>query len=98
MNEPTNESQPTTTNTTTNTSQTTPALAGVCLVCGGGCRDMLQRYADGTLDFEPTCPISLLSRQLDVMDEYALILRRRANIEHISLGEQRIDTATRDAR
>ena len=61
-------------------------------------RDMLQRYADGTLDFEPTCPITLLSRQLDVMDEYALILRRRAGIEHISLGEQRIDTATRDVR
>lgn len=61
----------------------------------GRLRDMLQRYADGTLDFEPTCPISLLSRQLDVMDEYALILRRRANIEHISLGEQRIDTADR---
>nr|DAQ97200.1 MAG TPA: hypothetical protein [Caudoviricetes sp.] len=61
-------------------------------------RDMLQRYADGTLDFEPTCPITLLSRQLDVMDEYALILRRRANIERISLGEQRIDTATRDVR
>ena len=58
-------------------------------------RDMLQRYADGTLDFEPTCPITLLSRQLDVMDEYALILRRRAGIEHISLGEQRIDTAIR---
>lgn len=61
-------------------------------------RDMLQRYADGTLDFEPTCPITLLSRQLDVMDEYALILRRRAGIEHISLGCQRIDTAARDAR
>lgn len=61
----------------------------------GRLRDMLQRYADGTLDFEPTCPITLLSRQLDVMDEYALILRRRANIEHISLGGQRIDTATR---
>ena len=44
-------------------------------------RDMLQRYADGTLDFEPTCPITLLSRQLDVMDEYALILRRRATIQ-----------------
>lgn len=58
-------------------------------------RDMLQRYADGTLDFEPTCPITLLSRQLDVMDEYALILRRRAGIERISLGEQRIDTADR---
>lgn len=64
----------------------------------GRLRDMLQRYADGTLDFEPTCPITLLSRQLDVMDEYALILRRRAGIEHISLGEQRIDTATRDVR
>lgn len=37
----------------------------------GRLRDMLQRYADGTLDFEPVCPISLLSRQLDVMDEYA---------------------------
>lgn len=61
-------------------------------------RNMLQRYADGTLDFEPTCPITLLSRQLDVMDEYALILRRRAGIEHISLGERRIDTATRDVR
>lgn len=64
----------------------------------GRLRDMLQRYADGTLDFEPTCPITLLSRKLDVMDEYALILRRRANIEHISLGYQRIDTAARDAR
>lgn len=61
-------------------------------------RNMLQRYADGTLDFEPTCPITLLSRQLDVMNEYALILRRRAGIKHISLGEQRIDTATRDVR
>ena len=55
----------------------------------GRLRDMLQRYADGTLDFEPTCPISLLSRQLDVMDEYSLILRRRANIEHIGLGGHR---------
>ena len=35
---------------------------------------------------------------VDVMDEYSLILRRRANIEHIGLGEQRVDTATRDAR
>ena len=59
---------------------------------------MLQRYAYGTLGFEPACPITLLSRQLNVMDEYALILRRRANIEHISLGYQRIDTAARDTR
>lgn len=54
----------------------------------GRLRDMLQRYADGTLDFEPVCPISLLSRQLDVMDAYANLLRHRAKIEHVHLEEQ----------
>ncbi|MFR3506637.1 MAG: hypothetical protein ACLTUA_00150 [Bifidobacterium pseudocatenulatum] len=51
MNEPTNESQPTTTNTTTNTSQTTPALAGVCLVCGGECAvgDTMCTRCDGLM-------------------------------------------------
>lgn len=58
----------------------------------GGLRDMLQRYADGTLDFEPVCPISLLSRQLDVMDEYADLLRHRAKLEHVNLEKQ--DSAT----
>lgn len=55
-------------------------------------RDMLQRYADGTLDFELTCPITLLSRQLDVMDAYANLLRHRAKIEHVNLEKQ--DSAT----
>lgn len=58
----------------------------------GRLRGMLQRYADGTLDFEPTCPITLLSRQLDVMDEYAGLLRHRAKLEHVDLEEQ--DSAT----
>ncbi len=58
----------------------------------GRLRDMLQRYADGTLDFELVCPIGLLSRQLDVMDEYAGLLRHRAKIEHVDLEEQ--DSAT----
>ncbi|MCG4623314.1 crAss001_48 related protein [Bifidobacterium pseudocatenulatum] len=58
----------------------------------GRLRDMLQRYADGTIDFEPVCPISLLSRQLDVMDEYAGLLRHRAKLEHVDLEEQ--DSAT----
>lgn len=53
---------------------------------------MLQRYADGTLDFEPVCPISLLSRQLDIMDAYANLLRHRAKIEHVNLEKQ--DSAT----
>lgn len=46
----------------------------------------------GTLDFEPVCPIGLLSRQLDVMDEYAGLLRHRAKLEHVDLEEQ--DSAT----
>lgn len=58
----------------------------------GRLRGMLQRYADGTLDFEPVCPISLLGRQLDVMDEYAVLLRHRAKLEHVDLEEQ--DSAT----
>lgn len=58
----------------------------------GRLRDMLQRYADGTIDFEPACPIGLLSRQLDVMDEYAGLLRHRAKLEHVDLEEQ--DSAT----
>jgi hypothetical protein len=58
----------------------------------GRLRDMLQRYADGTLDSEPVCPISLLSRQLDVMDAYANLLRHRAKIEHVHLEKQ--DSAT----
>ena len=58
----------------------------------GRLRGMLQRYADGTLDFELVCPIGLLSRQLDVMDEYAVLLRHRAKLEHVDLEEQ--DSAT----
>lgn len=52
MNEQNNESQPTTINTTTtNTSQTTPALAGVCLVCCGGCAvgDTMCAQCDGLM-------------------------------------------------
>ena len=51
MNEQNNESQPNNTNTTTNTSQTTPALAGVCLVCGGGCAvgDTMCAKCDGLM-------------------------------------------------
>lgn len=52
-------------------------------------RTMLRKQADGTLDFEPTCPIELLRHQLDVMGEYANTLRRRAEIEHVDLGGHR---------
>lgn len=52
MNEQTNESQPTTNTTPTKQTKTkTPALAGVCHVCGAGCRagDTLCLECDGRL-------------------------------------------------
>lgn len=42
--------------------------------------------------------IALLGRQLDVMDEYALILRLRASIERIDLGERPVTGILRDTR
>lgn len=52
MNEPTNESQPTPNQTQpTQTNQNKPALAGVCLVCGGGCAvgDTMCARCDGLM-------------------------------------------------
>ena len=49
--------------------------------------DMVQKYHEGTLNFEPKCPISLLERQLEVMKEYISILVERADIEGISLED-----------
>lgn len=41
-------------------------------------------YAD-RLDFEPVCPISLLTQQAEAMSNYMLILETRAIIEKIKL-------------
>lgn len=52
MNEPTNESQPTPNQTQpAQTNQNKPALAGVCLVCGGGCAvgDTMCARCDGLM-------------------------------------------------
>lgn len=58
------------------------------------CRDranklenMLERFERGTLDFVPTCPISLLYEQLEVMRHYQSILEERAKIEDVELTE-----------
>lgn len=47
--------------------------------------DMIRKYYEGHLEFEPKCPISLLERQLEVMKEYNAILEERAAIEGINL-------------
>lgn len=54
-------------------------------------RNMLDRWNAGTLDFTPSCPYELLSRQLDHMNEYRIILEERAKIEGIDLGTAEVD-------
>lgn len=53
--------------------------------------DMLRRWDAGELDFTPSCPYELLSRQLNHMNEYRLILEERAKIEGIDLGTADVD-------
>lgn len=46
---------------------------------------MYLRMKNGTLDFEPTCPIEIYTKQLDVMAQYIDILEKRAELEGINL-------------
>ena len=48
-------------------------------------QEMLDAYREGKLDFEPTCPITLLREQALVMQEYVDILEKRAELEGIRL-------------
>lgn len=48
-------------------------------------KNMLNRYDCGALDFELSCPVSLLDDQLKVMIRYAQILEYRAAIEGVNL-------------
>ena len=50
-------------------------------------QEMLDAYREGKLDFEPTCPITLLREQALVMQEYVDILEKRAELEDIRLYE-----------
>lgn len=51
----------------------------------GKLENMLTKYANGKLDFEPDCPITLLKEQLKVMTEYQHILKKRSVIEGIDI-------------
>ena len=46
---------------------------------------MIVKYEAGTLDFEPTCPISVLKEQAAHMGLYLYQLEIRAEIEEIEL-------------
>ena len=45
--------------------------------------NMIAKYEAGVLEFELTCPISILTRQRNFMWEYLKILKDRIDIEGI---------------
>ena len=47
---------------------------------------MLRAHEKGVLDFTPSCNITLLERQLEIMSDYALILIKRGEEEGIELN------------
>lgn len=50
-----------------------------------GLQNMLNKYKDGTLNFEPKCSFEILNSQLFFMRRYLGILEDRARIEGIDL-------------
>lgn len=44
---------------------------------------MIVRYEAGTLDFKPTCPLTLLKEQCSAMGAYLFALEKRAELEGI---------------
>lgn len=50
-----------------------------------GLSNMLKKYKEGTLTFEPTCSYELLHTQLVYMECYLNTLEERAKIEGIEL-------------
>lgn len=48
-------------------------------------RDMVEKWDEGTLNFEPTCPREMYDKQLMAMSQYLDVLEERAKIEDIEL-------------
>lgn len=48
---------------------------------------MLEKYAQGTLAFKPTCPLHLLVNQRDYMTQYLDCLKQRAEVEKVNLED-----------
>ena len=47
--------------------------------------DLIHKSINGTLNFIPTCPMELLRKQCESMQQYLEILRNRAYLENIKL-------------
>lgn len=48
-------------------------------------RDMLVKWDNGKLNFNPTCPRSTYNMQIKAMTDYIAVLEARAVMEHIVL-------------
>ena len=50
-----------------------------------GLRNMLEKWDNGTLEFEPTCPRSTYNLQIEAMVNYSAVLEARAVMEDVDL-------------
>ena len=48
---------------------------------------MLEKWDNGELNFEPTCPRSTYDMQVRAMADYIAVLEARAVMESVDLGE-----------
>ena len=46
---------------------------------------MLEKWDNGTLEFEPTCPRSTYNLQIKAMTDYIAVLEARAVMENVDL-------------
>ena len=52
-----------------------------------GLRIMLEKWDNGTLEFEPTCPRSTYNLQIKAMTDYIAVLEARAVMENVDLED-----------
>ena len=52
-----------------------------------GLRNMLEKWDNGTLEFEPTCPRSTYNMQTKAMEDYIAVLEARAVMEDVNLED-----------
>ena len=50
-----------------------------------GLRNMLEKWDNGTLEFEPTCPRSTYNLQIEAMVNYIAVLEARSVMEDVDL-------------
>lgn len=52
-----------------------------------GLKNMLEKWDNGTLEFEPTCPRSTYNLQIQAMTDYISVLEARAVMENVDLED-----------